>query len=350
MFKPRRRVKEDAAVEESPTLVASDTDEEEERKPAFSAAALQSKVHKLLKFSTFEPEHRYWLDTGSPELNAVFGSRDKGIPYGKILELSGAEHGGKTLLSLIVGGMAQADGAFVGRIDLEDSRDAPWDRKFKLNPESIYDIYPRLVVPKAKRDDGEDEPKKKGKKKKGIGGTPRLQSAEELFQEAEVTMALAAEQGFKKQFWFLDSVANIMTDMAVEAGAERNMRVNLDRAMFLSMTLPKWAALAANYNATIFLINQLRDRPNVMFGDPSYSPGGRALRHACAIRARVRRKKELSKAGEVIGLLGLIQNTKNKAGAGSIQNAKCGFKVKWNKPVALVEFMSAEDLGDLVKG
>lgn len=323
---------------------------EASEKLAVKMGTLQAQVHKLLKFSTFEPRHKHWLDTGSPDLNAVFGSREKGIPYGKIFEVGGEEHGGKTTLTMIIAALAQKDGAAIGRIDLEESIDEDWDRKMGLDPSNIYNISPRLVVPRS-TEDADEKPKSKKKKKGGaVKGVPRLQSAEELFKEAETAMAMIAAAGIKKQFWYIDSVANIQTEMAVDAGTDRNMRVNLDRAMFLSQTLPMLASLAANYSASIFLINQLRDRPNVMFGDPTYTPGGRALRHACSIRVRVRRagKGGTVKLGdEVIGLRGSIKNIKNKAGAGSKQNEGCAFKIRWNKELVRTTFVAPSEGDDL---
>jgi len=326
---------------------------------ALDAESIQRDIARLLKFSTFQPELRFWLDTGWPELNGVFGSRDKGIPYGKVLELAGTEHAGKSTLSVHIAGMAQREGAGVGRVDLEDSRDEYWDKKLGLNSDSVVDIYPKLVIPKAKQqsDDDEGAPAKpaRGKKKKKtkMSSLPRLQSAEELFAEMEVGMARMAALGCTKQFWIVDSVANIQTEMQLDAGTMgRNMRTSLDRAMFLSQELPTLAGLAANYNALIFLVNQMRDKQGMVFGDPSYSPGGRALRHCCSIRARVRRCKNgiLRKGTKIIGLVGIIKNLKNKAGGGSVQDLECGFCLRWNKPLATAEFMTREEAEEAVKG
>lgn len=319
----------------------------------FDASELQASIGKLLKFSTFEPEMRYWLDTGSPELNGVFGSKAKGIPYGKVLELSGEEHAGKTLISTLVAAMAQRDGAGVGRVDLEDARDDEWEERLGLDPSSVVTIYPKLVVTKPPKEGEDDADKKKAKKKKHASktGMPRLQSAEEMFDEMKMGMALLAQKGFKKQFWFLDSISYLRTDMQLDAGISgQNMRTRNDRAMLLSEVLPELAGLAANYNATVFLLNQLREKPGVMFGDPLTSPGGRALRHACSIRARIRRCKhgQLRKGDRIVGLVSIIRNIKNKAGGGSQQTLECGVKIKWTVNPARVEFMSKADAEALV--
>ena len=49
---------------------------------------VQSSVQKLLRISSFEPAHHYWLDLGNAYANAVFGSKEKGIPYGKVMAVS----------------------------------------------------------------------------------------------------------------------------------------------------------------------------------------------------------------------------------------------------------------------
>jgi RecA/RadA recombinase len=326
--------------------------------PSFNGEQLQADIQKLLGYATFAPKTRYYLDTKDEYLNGVFGSKALGIPYGKVVELGGEEHAGKTTLSQIIGSMAQRDGAAIGRIDLEDSRDDAWDIKCGLDPKSILNFWPKLIVPKVKKSEGEEnvtpiKAKKKKKQPRGASGLPYLQSAEELFNEAEIGMAKLAAMGFVKQFWIVDSVANIMPEMVIDAGtAGQNMRTRGERSVFLSGLLPKWAALAANYNAIIFLLNQLRERPGVMFGDPTYTTGGRALRHGCSIRARVRRCKsgEVKKGSRVIGLVGVLTNKKNKAGGGSNQNAKAGFRLLWNRPVIKVEFMTVEEAEKLVSG
>lgn len=304
----------------------------------FDPSVIQSEIHKLLKLSTFEPEQRYWLDTGSPDLHAVLGSRKLGLPYGKLYELSGLEHGGKTTISLILAAMAQQDGAGVGYIDVENSRDELWSRKLGLDYGSVLPIYPKLVKPKPKKDDEEDGDEKKKQKKKKTPTIPYLQSAEDLFEEAEMAMYILSEKGYEKQFWIVDSIAMLQTEKVIFAGADQNMNTRLDRAKFLSELLPRWAGLAANYNASVFFVNQLRMKQGMVFGDPLYSPGGKALDHALSIRGRVKRGKRELHNGKVVGISGTIENRKNKAGGGSVEQCKCSFRILWNRAPAKVEF------------
>jgi len=295
---------------------------------AFSMADLYGEIEDLLQMSSFTCRHDYWLDV-APELNAALGSRTSGIPFGKIVELSGLEHGGKTTIATYIGGLAQQADAGCGYIDFENSRDKAWAAKLGMDLDNVLQLYPRLEKAQKAR-------------------LAHLQGAEDIFTQAEIAMDLLRQKGFKKQFWMLDSIAMVATRSQIEAGTNGNMRTKVDRAHFLSETLPRWAGLAANYNAMIVLINQLRLKVGKVFGDPLYSPGGKALDHACSVRARVKRYKGgyIRDRGRIIGLQGTITNKKNKTGNGSLPDEKCGFKVIWNKPVARFSFMKADDLED----
>lgn len=319
--------------------------------PVIDGEQIQLQVHRMLKRSVFEPEHRYRLDTGSPHLNATLGSREEGIPYGKLIEIAGPEHTGKTLLMTVLMGMSQRDGAAAGYIDLEESRDEGWATKLGVDWSAVTKFYPELVVPVLKRKKEWSDAEYLDARNEMIRNTPpQLLSAEEICEQAEKAMFLLHRSGIEKQFWFLDSVAMMVTTKQAEAGtAGSKMNTKLDRAAMLSSMLPHWAGLAANYNAVIVFSNQLRSRIGgfIAPGMEDETTGGRALRHACSIRARTRRVKggRLKQSGKgVVGLAGALRNIKNKAGGGSVEGCECGFKVRWDRPKAHIEFMSMEDL------
>ncbi len=296
---------------------------------------VQADITRLMQMSTFEPGRKLWLDTGHPELNAVLGSRRRGICYGRIIELRGPNHGGKTAIAQLLAAMAQKDGAMVGHLDIEQSRDRPWAMKFRLDYDNVVRIFPKLLKRKPPK-------------------PPRLETAEELFEEAELAMSRMASYGATKQFWYVDSIAMLRTGLAIMGSKkqqkkgrapERNMRGALDRAMFLSEKLPEWIGLAAAYNAIIVLVNQMRKNPGVVYGDPNYSPGGMAMEHACHVRANVMRLKngKIVNGKQTIGLVTRVQNFKNKAGGKSVQGEECAVKIRWDRPRVRVRVMSMED-------
>jgi RecA/RadA recombinase len=322
------------------------------QKKKINLSAMHKNVGRLLKLTTFEPEIKHWLDTGSPDLNAVLGSRDKGLPYGKIIELSGRAHGGKTALALIIAGMAQKDGAFFIYGDIEDSRDEAWCTNLGIDYSQVFCVYPKLVTEKKVKEKKAKKGEEVEEEAKPSHLDYRLQSAEEIFAEIEAAMAYASEAGFEKIVVVVDSIANLLTAKVIEAGtAGQNMRTNADKSMFLSLALPRWAGLASNYNAMIILINQIRTKVGVVFGDPTYTPGGNSLEHNCAVRASVRRAKngKVRQNGKTVGLLGIMTNRKNKAGEGSAQDEECGYKIVWNVSPARVVFMSKEEVAELSK-
>ena len=122
----------------------------EERK-VLDAASIEEGVKKLLGLSTFEPTIRHWLETGNWYLNRALGALKYGLAFGKVFEFAGEEHGGKTLLALIIAGMAQAQGAAVGYMDLEESRDEAWATKMGLDYSQVVKLYPKMVSGRRKK-------------------------------------------------------------------------------------------------------------------------------------------------------------------------------------------------------
>jgi RecA/RadA recombinase len=323
------------AIEDAVDKAGEEFDEEQETEDLvedvgiqINGDEIQAAVRKMMKLSLFEPPENFWLNTGSPELNSVFGSRKLGIPYGKVIEVAGPEHCGKTLIANVMMGMAQRDGAAAGYIDLEESRDANWATKLGVNWEAVTKIYPELVKQKS--------------------GPPMLLSAEQICNQAEQAMYLLHKAGARKQFWFLDSIAMLIPATQMEAGLTGiNMRTKLARADFLATLMPRWAGLAANYNALMLVSNQLRAKiGSFVMGDPDETTGGRALRHVASIRVRGRRLKggRLKQGTAIVGLAGVFRNTKNKSGGGSVEGCEAAFKVRWDRPKASVKFMPVAEL------
>lgn len=60
---------------------------------------------------------------------------------------------------------------------------------------------------------------------------------------------------------------------------------------------PKLSMTVGRSNTLFFCINQIREKPGVMFGNPEYEPGGRALEHARSIQVQVHKVGEVEKDG-----------------------------------------------------
>lgn len=301
-------------------------------KPAvvLTAAEEMELIQKKAKHFTLERTVQCWLNTGNPMLNSVLGSREFGLAYGKMIEIYGPESHGKTMLSLLIAALAQKDGAKVGWMDLENSLDKAWVEAQGL----VYDEVRKFKL-KILTDKKASKKQDKDKESTNGDGVARLETAQELFEEVELWMAYRKSvEPEGKILIVVDSVAAVLTEEEIDAGTTgQNMRTMMSLPSFLSKTLKKWVALAENYNAMIIFINQVRMKPGVKFGNPEYTPGGKAAKHYCSVRASVRRVKggRIKQGQQTIGLRGIITNIKNKAGGGSVEGNQCGYETFFNK-------------------
>lgn len=276
---------------------------------------VMAEVRRKLKHESDGWKPKRFLDLGDPELNGVFGNRDIGLPYGKIVEVSGEPSVGKSVLALDLLAAAQADGAIGIWVDAENSWDDDWSANRGVNIDDLNLISPIVGTFGVKK-----------------GPNRRLITAQEMLTEAETTMSLL-HQRFPDQplFSVVDSVAALLMEEEAEAGIDgQNMRSKLALPTMMSSLLRRWIGLMQVYNATTILINQLRVNPTTMFGDPFYTPGGKAIQFYSHVRVRVRRpgKGRLLKGGKAIGIKGIMTNVKNKAGG--VEGDKCGYKIYYD--------------------
>lgn len=285
-----------------------------------SPEAELSLIKKKLKHFTTEKTVKYWLDTGSALLNGVFGSEEKGIPYGKMMELSGMESQGKTALMLWLASLAQRDGAKVAWVDLEDSWDPEWAGALGLKIEEVYPFRPEIGT-------------------FGKETEERQTTAEELLTEVEEWVKRRGKENKDgRLFVCVDSIAAMLTEEEAAGGIQdQNMRTKVSLASFLSRLLRRWVALVANYNVMMVFINQLRIAPGA-WGNPEYTPGGNAVRLYSSVRVRMRRKsKKILKGGKPVGIKGVMSNWKNKAGGGSREGLVTGYKLYYKGKLKFIE-------------
>lgn len=80
----------------------------------------------------------------------------------------------------------------------------------------------------------------------------------------------------------------------------------------MSDTLPVLTTYLDKSGCTLIVINQLREKIGVMFGNPEHATGGRALKYYASVRLDVRRIESLKQGGEVIGSRTRVKVVKNK--------------------------------------
>jgi recombination protein RecA len=210
--------------------------------------------------------------TGSLKLDEILGG---GLPVGRIVELYGPESSGKTTLALMAVASAQKMGKTCLYVDVEQSLDPSWARKLGVDFNSNNLIFSQPAS-------GED---------------------------AGDIITKCIDSGLV-ELVVLDSVA-AMTPQAELDGEMGDQGMGL-QARLMSKVIRKITAAANRNKCTVIMINQLREKIGVMFGNPETTPGGRALKFYASIRIEVRRKESIKDGPNVIGHKMKVKTVKNK--------------------------------------
>lgn len=124
----------------------------------------------------------------------------------------------------------------------------------------------------------------------------------------------------------LDSIAGTITrtEAASEVGDHNVGNKGKVMNSIFSRRLPE---LAAKSNCALVLINQLRDSFS-MYGEPTYTPGGKAVEYAASLRIYLNTVKAdlITKDGKTVGHWVQCQITKSKI---SPPYMKCRFKIMY---------------------
>ncbi len=221
------------------------------------------------------------IKTPSPSLDRALGIG--GWPRGRLIQLAGKESSGKTLLALLTIAHWQSldpenCAAF---IDAEFTYDHKWAAKLGVDNNRVMLIKTNEAA----------------KIITGLVGTNKENSVKKIIKvaglldmiEAGQTITSVNEETKKKiklnlkkmGVIVLDSIANMLTptDITSDAG-KMNMAL---MARFLSNELKKLTEPLAKSNVVMLAINQVRVEPGKMYGDPTTTPGGKALKHACSV-------------------------------------------------------------------
>src|SRR5712675_1283468 len=335
----------------------------EKKEKKLTPAEEVSLIERKLGYSTFEREADSfdWIDLHDKDFNEALGDRENGIRCGSMIELFGWESHGKTLVATIIASIAQQDDpkhTYVAKEDLELSNNDKFNEKMGLNLDKFYLFKPKIAasLKAIKRLDSIKAQIEKASSKTRIKEltdklTKTTLKAEKFVESAEM-VCTKVEQWIKYKrsqdpkariILIVDSVTGMLVSEESDAGlTDQNMRTNVSLASFLSDLCRRWVSFADNYNTTIIFINQLRVAPGVMFGNPEYTPGGKALKFYCSVRDKISRVKggRITKHGKVIGIRIKLANVKNKVGGA--EGHKCGLRVDIRKGKWKV--MSTKDL------
>lgn len=211
------------------------------------------------------------ISTGSLGLDAALGIG--GLPRGRIVEIYGPESSGKTTLALHAIAEAQKNGGICAFIDAEHALDPGYAKKLGVNIDDLLISQP---------DTGEQA----------------LEIANTLVHSGAIDVLV------------VDSVAALVPRAEIE-GEMGDSHVGL-HARLMSQALRKMTGDVARSNTLLIMLNQLRLKIGVMFGNPETTTGGNALKFYASVRLDIRRIGAIKNKDDVIGNQTRVKVVKNK--------------------------------------
>jgi len=213
------------------------------------------------------------INSGSILLNLGLNG---GYAEGKIIEAFGDNGSGKTTLALQAIAQVQIKGQVAAFIDMEHALNLDYAEALGVNVPKLFFSQPET-------------------------GEQALGIAELLIKSGKIN------------FICFDSVAAMIPKAELE-GEFGEAKMGL-HARLMGQGMRKLTGEASKRNVTLFFINQTREKIGIMFGDPTTTTGGNALKFYSSQRLQVfAGTKVKGTDGEFIGQEMTIKIIKNKIG------------------------------------
>ncbi|MCP4677885.1 MAG: recombinase RecA [Deltaproteobacteria bacterium] len=211
--------------------------------------------------------------SGSFGLDRVLGIG--GYPRGRIIEIYGPESSGKTTLTLHAIAEIQKLGGVAAFVDAEHALDVTYARKVGVDADKLLVAQP---------DHGEQA----------------LSIVDTLISSGGVDLVV------------VDSVAALVPKAELEGEMDEH-QVGL-QARMMSKAMRKLTGVTHRTGATIFFINQIRQKIGVKFGSPETTTGGNALKFYASVRIDVRRigSVKTKESEDAVGNKTRVKVVKNK--------------------------------------
>ena len=226
-----------------------------------------------------------WISTGNSELDLAISNRPNGgLPVGRIVEVSGEEASGKSLLVAHALADTQKKGGTAILFDTETALSKEYLETIGVN------ISELLVV--------------------------SLNTVEDIFDSIEKLITKLRE-GKSNQLVtvVIDSIAAMTTkDEQEQSYAKEGF--GTAKAYLLSKAFRKITGMIGTQRILFICTNQLREKIGfVGAGDKWITPGGKALPFHASVRIRRKKVGQISNtAGDVIGMKTIANVTKNRMG------------------------------------
>ena len=241
-----------------------------------------SKIAYNLAYDISPTHVKRWISTGSKQLDYIISNRkDGGLPEGRIIEIFGPPSIGKSHLAIQVARSTQQMGGIVVYIDTENATSVE-----NLSLLGV-DISKRFVY-------------------------VDTHCTEEVLSIAEATI-------MKAKAMDKDVPITIIWDSVAASSPKAELIGDYDKdsiglqARAISKGMRKITGVIANQNVLFVILNQTRTKIGVMFGDPTVTPGGKAIPFHSSVRIKLGAGQRIeNKEKEVIGINVSAKTIKNK--------------------------------------
>lgn len=214
------------------------------------------------------------IPTGSLSLDLALGVG--GIPRGRVTELFGPESSGKSTLAQHIVAEAQKTGGTAVYIDVEHALDIEYAARCGVKVDDLLISQPDW-------------------------GEQALEIVEGVVSSGAVDVVI------------IDSVAALAPEAEIK-GDMGAPHVGL-QARLMSQALRKLCAVTARSETAVIFINQLRQMIGIPYGNPEFTPGGRALKFYASVRIDLRPGEQIKEGETVVGRTVKVKVVKNKVAA-----------------------------------
>ena len=225
-----------------------------------------------------------FVSTGATMLDLAISNRSHGgLPVGRIVEITGLEGSGKSLISAHVLANIQKLGGVGVLIDTESAVNeefftavgVDWSKLVYVNTEAIEDIFEMMAT--------------------------IIEKVRKSSKDRPVVIVV-------------DSIAGASCRSELEGDYSKEGYAT-DKAIIISRALRKMTNLLAKQRILVILTNQLRMKMNApAFSDPYTTSGGKSIAFHSSVRLRLSIIKKIKQGANVIGVTIKVKVIKNRTG------------------------------------
>lgn len=228
-----------------------------------------------------------WIESGCSVLDLAISNRPNGgYPVGKIIELTGLEASGKSLLGAYALANTQKKGGVAVYIDTESAVTKAYMEAIGVDVEKLIYL--------------------------------QLETLEDIFTAIEEIITKVRSSNKNKLVTILiDSVMGATTNKEHDSDFSKDGYAT-DKALILSKAMRKITNLINKQKVCLIITNQLRQKLGVTFGQQYTTSGGKAIGFHSSVRVRLsainKIKIKTSHGDEVIGIRTQAEVFKNRLG------------------------------------